>query len=54
MIIDPPSPFDTLEDWRKFLTDLQAVEVTRPEDKADVARYMTLARQEIAQREAAQ
>lgn len=41
-LIDPPSPFDPVEDWKKFLREMKSL----PQD-ATVKEYVKLAEDEI-------
>jgi len=46
-MIDPPSPFASLEDWVKFLAEMQAIE---PKDD-DIREAIAEAEQMIAEKQ---
>jgi cytochrome c-type biogenesis protein CcmH/NrfG len=37
MIIDPPSPFDTLEAWQAFLAEMESIEPRTPQVEDAIA-----------------
>lgn len=45
-LIDPPSPFATLEEWEEFLADMRSI--PNPDD--DVKRHIEEAEAEIQRR----
>lgn len=51
MIIDPPTPFSPLAEWKEFLAEMERV-VPSPFDKYaadDIARHIKLAKETIAE-----
>lgn len=50
MLIDPPSQFAPLAEWREFLTEMERALAASlsPQDRADVQRHAELARSVIA------
>lgn len=49
-IIDPPPPFATLDDWRKFLTDMESAARSDP-GNADFGPFIREAREMVAKLE---
>jgi hypothetical protein len=47
MIIDPPSPFGSVQEWQTFLDDLKRI--ANPDD--DVKRHIARAEMEISARQ---
>lgn len=46
MLIDPPSPFDPLDEWKRFLDTMTALAVDHPDDE-DVRAHIALAKETI-------
>ena len=43
MIIDPPSPFASIDDWREFLSEMEDLAKAHP-DNDEIAYYIEEAR----------
>jgi hypothetical protein len=50
MIIDPPSPFSALSEWRAFLEEMLELRKTHPDDEM-LQEHIDMAHREIAGKE---
>jgi hypothetical protein len=51
ILIDPPTPFDTLAEWKAFLAEMKSLEPSEA-DKPEVLAAIAEAEETIAEKEA--